>query len=208
MTKISDGSAPPSGWECEVPKYRVVRDLTPAPKARYRFEKPFTEISDNNVWQYAERVYEAGEVIESTNWPHPTLWPLNYSAEKVLEFFNGALKSRLPVSPWYGNRGTATGFGSRMGSAAHYRTSGISKPQSFRASRQHRGERHATSLAHREQCVACAGQEISGSCLDPTRSRFGGERYPGPRGAVTSGNILNDGGTVIGTWTYTPQASS
>jgi hypothetical protein len=27
-------------------------------------------------------------------------------------------------------------------------------------------------------------------------------------GAKTSGNILNDGATVIGTWTYTPQASS
>jgi hypothetical protein len=30
----------------------------------------------------------------------------------------------------------------------------------------------------------------------------------GPGGAVTSGNIVNDGGTVIGTWVYTPQASS
>jgi hypothetical protein len=27
-------------------------------------------------------------------------------------------------------------------------------------------------------------------------------------GQTTSGNILNDGATVIGTWTYTPQASS
>ena len=27
-------------------------------------------------------------------------------------------------------------------------------------------------------------------------------------GQVTSGNILNDGATVIGTWTYTPQAGS
>jgi hypothetical protein len=27
-------------------------------------------------------------------------------------------------------------------------------------------------------------------------------------GKKTSGNIANDGGVVIGTWTYTPQASS
>jgi hypothetical protein len=27
-------------------------------------------------------------------------------------------------------------------------------------------------------------------------------------GQTTSGNILNDGATVIGTWTYTPQAAS
>jgi hypothetical protein len=27
-------------------------------------------------------------------------------------------------------------------------------------------------------------------------------------GQTTSGNILNDGATVIGTWTYTPQAGS
>jgi hypothetical protein len=27
-------------------------------------------------------------------------------------------------------------------------------------------------------------------------------------GVTTSGNIINDGGTVIGSWTYTPQASS
>ena len=27
-------------------------------------------------------------------------------------------------------------------------------------------------------------------------------------GVTTSGNIMNDGATVIGTWTYTPQAAS
>jgi len=30
----------------------------------------------------------------------------------------------------------------------------------------------------------------------------------GPGGAVTSGNITTDGGAVIGSWSYTPQASS
>jgi hypothetical protein len=29
-----------------------------------------------------------------------------------------------------------------------------------------------------------------------------------PGGTVTSGNIINDGGVVIGSWIYTPQASS
>jgi hypothetical protein len=29
-----------------------------------------------------------------------------------------------------------------------------------------------------------------------------------PGGTVTSGNVINDGGVVIGTWTYTPQAAS
>lgn len=30
----------------------------------------------------------------------------------------------------------------------------------------------------------------------------------GAGGAQTSGNIVNDGGVVLGTWAYTPQASS
>jgi hypothetical protein len=30
----------------------------------------------------------------------------------------------------------------------------------------------------------------------------------GPGGTVTSGNILDTGATVTGSWTYTPQASS
>jgi hypothetical protein len=29
-----------------------------------------------------------------------------------------------------------------------------------------------------------------------------------PGGAVTSGNLINDGGVVIGTWVYSPQAAS
>jgi hypothetical protein len=29
-----------------------------------------------------------------------------------------------------------------------------------------------------------------------------------PGGSQTSGNILGDGGVLLGTWTYTPQASS
>jgi hypothetical protein len=94
---------PPSGWERETPKYRASRDIKPALKARYRSETPFANISDSDVWQYGEQPVKAGEIIETREWPHPSFRPLNYSAEKVLAFFNGAMKSRLTRSPWYGD---------------------------------------------------------------------------------------------------------
>ena len=46
----------------------------------------------------------AGEVIETREWPHASFRPLNYGAKKVLDFFNLQMKSRLPRSPWYGDR--------------------------------------------------------------------------------------------------------
>jgi hypothetical protein len=95
---------PPLNWEREVPKYRVARDVRPAERARYRLETPFSTISDSSVWQYAERAYTAGEIIDTKEWPHPSFVPLNYGAEKVLAFFNGAMKSRLPRAPWHENR--------------------------------------------------------------------------------------------------------
>jgi hypothetical protein len=55
-------------------------------------------------WQYGERALKAGEEIETREWPHPSFFPLNYSAGKVLDFFNGAMKSRLPRSPWHEGR--------------------------------------------------------------------------------------------------------
>jgi hypothetical protein len=96
-------SAPPPGWEREVPRYRVTRDIHPSPNSRHRFEPPFASLSDSSVWQYAERDYKAGE-IETRDWPHPSFRPLNYSAGKVLDFFNTRQKSRLPRSPWAGDR--------------------------------------------------------------------------------------------------------
>jgi hypothetical protein len=95
----SSAPPPPSDWKRIVPRYRVTRDVQPAEKSRFRFESPFTEIW-SGAWQYGDRLYESGEEIESTAWPHPSFMPLNYSAERVLAFFKSEMKSRLTVSPW------------------------------------------------------------------------------------------------------------
>ena len=102
----SNIAPPPPNWEREIPRYLVTRDLQPAPRARYRSEPPFSTVSDSNVWQYcgAEPV-KAGQEISSTDWPHPSMLPLTFSAEQVLNYFkSGVEKSRLPTSPWFGNR--------------------------------------------------------------------------------------------------------
>jgi hypothetical protein len=91
---------PPQNWQYEKPRYRVTRDLQPAQKARFRSEPPFSETWQSDVWQYSDRHYEAGEEIESTCWPHPSMRALNYSAERVLAFFISGMKSRLTTSPW------------------------------------------------------------------------------------------------------------
>ncbi|MGA7999528.1 MAG: hypothetical protein WCA28_32085 [Bradyrhizobium sp.] len=83
-----------------MPKYRVPKDTHPAQKARFRFEPPFASCLDNDVWQYGERLHKAGEVIETTEWPHPSFFPLNYGAKKILEFFRNGQKSRMQRSPW------------------------------------------------------------------------------------------------------------
>jgi hypothetical protein len=94
-------NTPPLNWRREMPRYRVRAETRPAPKTRFRFEPPFAQQSDADVWQYGERVHEAGEVIETTEWPNPgTMTPLNYSARQVMEFFTSRQKSRLPRSPW------------------------------------------------------------------------------------------------------------
>ncbi len=33
---------------------------------------------------------KSGEIVEAREWPHPPFHPLNYSAAKVLDFFNSA----------------------------------------------------------------------------------------------------------------------
>jgi hypothetical protein len=95
---------PPPGWEFTTPKYRVSRDVHPAPKARFRHEPPFSQVSDSDEWQYAEREMKAGEVIATREWPHSSFRPLNFAAKKVLDFFNLQMKSRFPRSPWVGDR--------------------------------------------------------------------------------------------------------
>lgn len=93
-------TTPPPGWEWETPKYRVGIAVYPSPNSRFRLEPPFTSCSDSNCWQYADRAYEQGEIVETREWPHANFHPLNYSAKKVVEFFNGRVKSRLPRAPW------------------------------------------------------------------------------------------------------------
>jgi hypothetical protein len=96
---------PPLNWKCEVPKYRISGDTKPAPKERFRFEPPFSSGSESDVWQYGERPFKAGEIIETTEWPNPgTMTALNYSARQVIEFFTSRQKSRLPRSPWAGDQ--------------------------------------------------------------------------------------------------------
>jgi hypothetical protein len=92
---------PPAGWARETPRYRVTRDLLPAQKARFRLEPPFSETWQSDVWQYGDRPLAAGEEIETTAWPHPSMRPLTYSAERTLAFFKSEMKSRLPTSPWH-----------------------------------------------------------------------------------------------------------
>jgi hypothetical protein len=100
----ADHATPHPGWEREVPRYRVTREVHPAEKDRFRFEPPFAMMSSSDVWQYAERPFEAGEIIETTAWPHASFRPLNFAAARVLDFFNTRQKSRLPRSPWGSDR--------------------------------------------------------------------------------------------------------
>jgi hypothetical protein len=97
-------TTPPLGWNRETPKYRVIRDIHPTPKARFRFEPPFASSSDSDTWQYGTRTMKAGEEIETREWPHPSFFPLNYGARKVLDFFTTRQKSRMQRSPWQDDR--------------------------------------------------------------------------------------------------------
>jgi hypothetical protein len=102
-TPATTPSAEPPFWEIHVPRYKAMRDLKPAEKARFRHEPPFSQLADNDVWQYADPgkpPVERGAVIMTRCWPHPSFLPLNYAAFRVLEFFNARQKSRLPVRPW------------------------------------------------------------------------------------------------------------
>jgi hypothetical protein len=95
----------PRNWQREIPKYRVMRETKPAEKHRFTLDRPFSQMSDAATWQYGERLYKAGEVIETTEWPCAgTMVPLNYSAREVMRFFNLAQKSRLQRSPWHDGR--------------------------------------------------------------------------------------------------------
>jgi hypothetical protein len=93
-------TTPPLSWRKEMPVYRVRVETRPAPKERFRFEPPFASQSDSDIWQYGEKIWPAGSVIQTDQWPCAgTFVPLNYSAREVLNFFNSRQKSRLPRSP-------------------------------------------------------------------------------------------------------------
>jgi hypothetical protein len=95
-------TTPPLNWRKEMPVYRVRVETRPAPKTRFRFEPPFAQIMDPSEWQYGERVWPAGSVIATDQWPCAgTMIALNYSAREVLAFFGSAPKSRLARSPWF-----------------------------------------------------------------------------------------------------------
>ena len=100
----------PPDWQHETPKYRVGFAVRPSPNSRFKNEPPFSSCSDTDVWQYAERVHARGEIIETRLWPHASFAPLNYSAKKVLAFFNASPKSRLPLSPWHAEHCSAKIF--------------------------------------------------------------------------------------------------
>jgi hypothetical protein len=101
---VTGPATPPAGWDREIPKYRATRNIKPALKARYRFEPPFAKMEDSDEWQYGEKPIYAREEIATKEWPHPSFFPLNYSAGRVLDFFNTRVKSRLTRSPWRGDR--------------------------------------------------------------------------------------------------------
>jgi hypothetical protein len=95
----------PDGWETTIPRYRVTRPVHPSGNDRHRLEAPFSSSSDPSAWQFAEREYARGEIIETRDlWPHPSFVAMNYAAKRTLEFFDSAPKSRLPRSPSYGGR--------------------------------------------------------------------------------------------------------
>jgi hypothetical protein len=87
-------------WSREAPKYKATRTVTPSPNPRHRTEAPFSTQSDPDCWQFGDRIIEAGEEITSTDWPHLSFRPLNESGRRVMEYFQGAMRSRLPRSPW------------------------------------------------------------------------------------------------------------
>jgi len=84
----------------EQPRYRVTRKIHPAEKDRFRFERPFTEQSDPDRYQYGTRTLKAGEEISTREWPHPSFYPLNDVARRIHAFFTIAQKSRMARAPY------------------------------------------------------------------------------------------------------------
>jgi hypothetical protein len=94
----------PPGWDRVIPRYRVQVDLHPSPLARHRHETPITFSTDSALWQYAEKPVAAGEIVETTLWPHLSMQPINDSATAVRDYLRDHMNSRLPLSPWRNGR--------------------------------------------------------------------------------------------------------
>jgi hypothetical protein len=90
----------PEGWDRVVPKYRTQVALHPSPLARHRHETPITFSTDSALWQYAEKPVAAGEIVETIEWPHLSMMPLNDSATAVRDYLRDHMNSRLPQTPW------------------------------------------------------------------------------------------------------------
>src|ERR1700689_5740166 len=93
-------NTPPHGSENEPPRYRVMRQLQPAERDRYRQERPFSEQGNMDSYQYGTRILKAGEIVETREWPHPSFFPLNDVARRIHSFFSIAQKSRMARSPY------------------------------------------------------------------------------------------------------------
>ena len=94
----------PAGWDTEIPRYRAQFDLEPAELPRYLHENPFAFQTSPRSYQYSAKKIKAGEVIETTSWPHPSLIPQNETARRIHAFFTTEMKSRMQRSPWRDGR--------------------------------------------------------------------------------------------------------
>lgn len=104
--RFSFSSPLPEGWENAPPRYLATIALHPSPLARHRLENPISFATDSSLWQYCEKPdgVSAGEIVETTSWPHLSMQPISHSAIAVRDYLRDHMKSRLPQSPWRNGR--------------------------------------------------------------------------------------------------------
>jgi hypothetical protein len=98
--RAESSAEPPAGWASEEPRYRLRREIYPAERDRYRFERPFSEQGNMDSWQFGTQVLKAGQEISTREWPHPSFYPLNEIARRIHAYFMIAQRSRLARSPY------------------------------------------------------------------------------------------------------------
>ncbi len=94
----------PKGWEKETPKYRATKSVHPSHLARLADEPPVMLSSDDAEWQHGDRNVEAGEEIETKEWPHRSFVALNDSGKHILDLLNNRPVHVLPPKPWHGGQ--------------------------------------------------------------------------------------------------------